>query len=303
MGGPGSGRHPRKLSLEDARVLDIGELTDAGAVRAFPRGEIVWREKDTGEPLALLAYRIASAQRAGPLLLYLYWPRADDAPQGDEVKLLVEQGQRHLARCPAAGCDRRVRRLYAPLGEELFLCRACHDLVYRANARERLLVREVFLPALDDIATASSAAGPLPTRAQLDDFGPQESRLACLRLRAAGLSLRQIAALVGYSKSSVGRFLAAGQAGIDLGELASERLLRSFLPAHPPFIDVGGGLDRHSPTENEERLLFRAAAQKDDDQPLVSLADYGRCLDSLRERGRKRLASEAAKRPKRRRRR
>jgi len=66
MGGPGSGRSPRKLSIEDARTLDIGELCDGGAARAFPRGELVWREKGLKAPLALLAYRIAFEQRGGP---------------------------------------------------------------------------------------------------------------------------------------------------------------------------------------------------------------------------------------------
>ncbi|HEY5474249.1 MAG TPA: hypothetical protein VIK32_13790, partial [Candidatus Limnocylindrales bacterium] len=133
MGGPGSGRVSSKLSLEDARALEIGELCDGGAVGAFPQGEIVWREKGSGAPLALLAYRIASEQKAGPptrpLLLYLYWPSVKSWPQGDEIELAGGAGQRHLALCPAPGCGRPVRSLYAPLGEERFFCRGCHDLV------------------------------------------------------------------------------------------------------------------------------------------------------------------------------
>jgi hypothetical protein len=41
------------------------------------------------------------------------------------------------AACPF--CERPVRKLYAPPGEEHFLCRRCHDLVYRRIPQQESL--------------------------------------------------------------------------------------------------------------------------------------------------------------------
>ena len=216
-----------------------------------------------------------------------------------------------------------MRTLYAPPREELFFCRRCHDLVYRSStkARELRLAREILSPLLAEIEAACESAGPLPGKEEHGYLGPQESRLACLRLRAFGLSLRQIAARVGISKSSVGRYLLAGASGIDLLELYRERQLEADLARYGSLgadqlslkaigrelreIDRRAkrfGLYRHSATENEEKVLFREAACEDDAGPPVSLADYGRGFDALREQGKRRLALELAARPRRRRR-
>jgi hypothetical protein len=326
MGGPGSGRPPSKLSIEDTRALDIDELCDAGAALAFPVGQIVWREKGSGRVLGLLAYRIATQAPADLaarlLLLYLYWPGRATAPQGDQVALLGREGLRQTALCPTPGCDQRVRSLYAPLGEHPFLCRSCHGLVYRSSAKERELpfAREILAPLLDEIRAACTGVGPLPAEEEDGYRGPQQCRLACLRLGAAGLSLRLIAARVGVSKSNVQRYLAAGPTGIDLLELYRERQLESNLARYASFADGSlapgaiarelreidretkrFGLYRHSATENEERVLFRQTTLEAAGEPLVTLADHGRCFDALRKEGQQRLSSELARRPKRRR--
>jgi hypothetical protein len=73
----------------------------------------------------------------------------------------------------------------------------------------------------------------------------QETRVYCLRLGKLGLSLRQIAALVGCSKSSVARYLAAGLAGVDIDALLSERLWRrSYRLSWGPFSGDLGDLRR-----------------------------------------------------------
>ena len=324
MGGPGSGRPPSKLSLEDARVIAIGELCDGGAALASPRGQIVWRERGSDRVLGLLAYRIATEEPAGfvtrLLLLYLYWPGGDRGPQGDQVELLGGEGVRHTAHCPTPGCDQRVRSLYAPLGEHPFLCRSCHGLVYRSSAKERELrfARQILAPLLDEVRAACAGVGPLPAEGEDGYRGPQQCRLDCLRLRTAGLSLRRIAARVGISKSSVQRYLAAGPTGIDLLELYRERQLESDLARYASFADGSltpgviarelkeidreakrFGLYRHGPTENEERVLFRQTTQEADGEPLVTLADHGRCFDALRKEGQQRRSLELARRPKR----
>jgi hypothetical protein len=109
-------------------------------------------------------------------------------------------------------------------------------------------------------------------------FAPQELLIYCLRLSGAGFSVRRIAALVGSSKSSVGRYLIAGLAGVDLEELQSER--RKRLQAPPPDVtgydgkalrEVGVatisyvrrlGLDRIKASDLEERVVIVADAEE-----------------------------------------
>jgi predicted DNA-binding protein (UPF0251 family) len=196
--------------------------------------------------------------------------------------------------------------------------RACRqDVGSAVKAVQLRLLREVLMPALAALEAACSGDGPPPDETELLDLSPQESRLACLRLRAAGLSCRQIAARLGISKSSVQRYLTAGRSGIDLGELVHERLLRSLLPAHEGIanddralvrelasIDRDAkrfGLYRHDATENEVKVLFREAGEGDHEGPLATPADYGRCFAALREEGQRRLALELAARPEQRR--
>ena len=279
MGGPGSGRRPYKPSVDDCRLLDIGELCDGGAAQAFPRGEILWRESTSGRMLALLAYRIAevSWRAEGPAfeLSYLYWPRIDARPGGGRIEL--RRSARISALCPGWRCGRPARRLYVPAHDDLFLCRGCHGLTYppSAKARNLRLLREILAPLLAEIEAACQGSGAPPESAGPGHLGPQESRLACLRLRSCGLSLRQIAARVGISKSSVGRYLLAGAAGIDPLELYRERQMEAHLDSLAALsqgslssgvigrelsaIDrraARWGLYRHYASENEEKVLL-----------------------------------------------
>jgi transcriptional regulator with XRE-family HTH domain len=310
MGGPGSGRQRQKRSVADCRILDIGELADGSVAHTVPHGEIVWRNELWPNELALLAYRMAEEQRpseqARLLACYRYWPSVTAWPRGDEIEICGARGVRHSALCPA--CRRAVRKLYAPPGLGLFLCRSCHDLVSPPSAKARALARmqAILGPLLAEIEAACEGAGQLPDADELGYLGPQESRLACLRLRAAGLSLRQIAAQVGISKSSVGRYLAAGRQGIDPLELYRERQMNSFLEPNEGLragnlraidrelasIDRSAkqlGLYRHSASEFEVRLLFR---EEGEIETLTSPADRAGCFDRLCERGQRRLSLE-----------
>src|SRR5664280_2779586 len=93
MGGPGSGRWPTKASVEDCRVLDIGELCDGGALHRTPRGQIIWQSELWQQEVALLSYALVHErwpQRESRLLLnYVYWPAADAPACDDEVELVV----------------------------------------------------------------------------------------------------------------------------------------------------------------------------------------------------------------------
>jgi hypothetical protein len=84
--------------------------------------------------------------------------------------------------------------------------------------------------------------------------GPQQRRLACLQLGAAGFSVRQIAAQTGISKSSVARLLLAGVDAIDQRELLAERLRRYY----PGTADQQLAALGERPPAAEIRLLLPA---------------------------------------------
>lgn len=252
MGGPGSGRRRTRPAVADCRALSIGELIDGGRWRSQREGEVLWRAPYAERPTARLAYRLAAIGDAGEQrrlrLAYRYRPSDGLLSYDDEVELVVARGCRPVALCP--DCGRAVRSLYAPPGARLFLCRSCQALSYGRSAwRQRLAdLRSAAGPALEELAALPEApptaaprrfvAGPPPQLAeQLQQelpLGAQELRLWCLRLRAGGLSYRQIAPLVGSSKSSVARICAAGQAGIDRLALIRECVERAA--AMPPLV-------------------------------------------------------------------
>jgi len=177
----------------------------------------------------------------GRLVLTLDYKRTPDAPaSSQDIALAGGEGVRFLAACP--GCGRPVRKLFAPPGADQFLCRDCHRLVYRHMPKGEALslVQEAMgslLQGLHEFFPEPASARSVPTGrgarkallATLQEelpLRPQELRIWCLRLSRASLSLRQIAALVDTSKSSVARYLAAGRGGIDMPALAAERLDR-----------------------------------------------------------------------------
>jgi len=104
--------------------------------------------------------------------------------------------------------------------------------------------------------------------------GEAEARLWCLRLRACGLSHRQIGGLVELSKSTVQRYCAAGPQAISTQALMRERLEQASLGPAPPADDAAAGLDaylrathhhalrlglyHHPSTEREERVVIFA---------------------------------------------
>jgi hypothetical protein len=297
MGGLGSGRRPRQTSVDDCRVLEIGELCDAGRVASQPRGEISWVAKRSGITRAQLSYTIAKEDWPGgpPLLmLALRYRKTLSSPESSDYIVLSDGGARRwVAQCPT--CWRPVRRLYAPPDDDSFLCRDCHGLVYRRRPQTAALTQVQatmgsLLEGLTQVRTAAARAGPAAARrgapeallrALKDDLPlePQELRLYCLRLSKAGLSLRQIAALVDTSKSSVARHLAAGLDGVDIEALVSEWLER--FAAFPAAAAGDGpkalraqlkmirrharlsGLYRAPASEPEERVLMTGRADEE----------------------------------------
>ena len=169
-----------------------------------------------------LVYAISGqASASGELLLtYRYAHQGADLSFEHEVGLDCSPGRRSYLARPR--CAARVRILYAPLGAELFACRSCYGLIYRPSDTDDTLVylAEVGGPAIRELRALPMRTRRRPRRRYMvappaalarkletqPPEGENEMRLWCLRLRAAGLSYRQIAALVGFSKSSVARY-------------------------------------------------------------------------------------------------
>jgi hypothetical protein len=195
-----------------------------------------------------------------------YWPTLGAAESRERIILF--ENRPSLAYCP--GCDEPLRKLYAPPGAEHFLCRGCHDLVYRRRpGPDRLAELQAAMGSLLGglYADHTLIAGPrspaqrrkaatelLQTLECERPLAQEELRVWCLRLGKMGLSCRAIARLAGTSKSSVQRYLAAGTAAIDRAALARERLERY----HESQMSALGGLS----LRNQVRFLDRHAKQQ-----------------------------------------
>jgi hypothetical protein len=244
------------MAVDECRLLEIDELCNGGRWASHPRGRIRWLEKGSRTVRARLSYAIAWEDwpPGAPLLMLelRYRPTATAPESCDRIRLEVGAARRCVARCP--GCNRPVRKLYAPPSDAHFFCRDCQGLAYRrsAGAEKQARMRATWdrqaaleadlqaligpLPGGAQALAAAGVAGGTPPEQQHDELeallgslaselplAPQELRIYCLRLDRGGLSVRGIAALVGSSKSSVGRFRAAGLEGVSIWLLANER--------------------------------------------------------------------------------
>jgi len=288
VGGPGSGRRRTWRGVDECRALDLGELCDGGRLRAQPRGVVLWRARDGGALRARLTYAITGQESAADdlLLAYRYWPEGGGLCHENELGLTALPGRRTYAWCPVCGV--RARTLFAPPGAGAFRCRECCGLVYRRShaAEDRAYVSEVAGPATRALWALPARARRRPPRRYVErppselaceleaelPLRDEELRLWCLRLRACGLSYRQIAALTETSKSTAARICAAGAGAIDRQALVKERLERALgLPAPPDDDDPRAlaayftelyrrslrlGLHRLPRGELEERLVI-----------------------------------------------
>ena len=285
MGGPGSGRRPDKTCVTECRVLSVGELAGLGRREKHPTGEIIWVAKRSHTTLARLLYTVSEEHwPQGPDLWVLalrYWPKLNAAESRQQIILCEKPG---LAFCP--NCDEPLRKLYAPPSAAHFLCRACHDLVYRRRPGPDPLseLQAAMGPLLEGLyADHSLIAGPrspaqrrraaaelLQTLESERPLACEELRVWCLRLGRMGLSCRVIARLAGSSKSSVQRYLAGGTAALDRQTLVRERLERYRETQLPALGGLGFGaqlrlLDRYAKkyglyrravTEPEEKVFL-----------------------------------------------
>ena len=261
MGGPGSGRRPDRTCVSECRVLSIGDLAARSRRSTKLAGEIVWVASRSRATQARLTYTITAEHwPPGPDLSVLalrYWPTLDAAESRERIILVAEKPG--LAFCPS--CDEPLRKLYAPPGAEHFLCRSCHDLVYRRRpGPDRLAELQAAMGSLleglyADPALIDGPRSPVQRRQAAEELlqtlkserplATEELRVWCLRLGRMGLSCRAIARLTGTSKSSVHRHLAAGPAAIDRAALIRERLERYHDAQLPTLGGLSSGAQLH----------------------------------------------------------
>lgn len=134
MGGIGSGRWyrpTRRASVEHRPSLDIRAWQREGllAPDCFLRGSFtqrngIWVKVETGFVCFSYRHRTNGGERE----TVDYPVRLDTTP-------CHYGGERHWFRCPAAGCGRRVAKLY--LGRRIFVCRQCLRLAYPCQREAR----------------------------------------------------------------------------------------------------------------------------------------------------------------------
>src|SRR5437764_6388366 len=139
MGGFGSTRWAgisTKNTVEASLPLDINRLNRAGCLRPGFRG--AWEWTRNGKPFA----SIQVCWRADHLvLLYSYRENAGDWRTLEQPTPVAWTpcrfgGRRPYFLCPGADCGRRVSMLYS-VGAG-FLCRLCHQLVFRSQRQNEL---------------------------------------------------------------------------------------------------------------------------------------------------------------------
>lgn len=137
MGGSGSGRHYHcgsKSTTDDYRAVDVRRLQRDGLLKPgcsydfewLRRGEVVANINiQTGEDRINLSYRSRKGGEEWQNMNY---------PVYLEFTACNYGGRRAWFRCPAAGCGRRVAKLYSG---SIFACRHCHDLVYTCQREQQ----------------------------------------------------------------------------------------------------------------------------------------------------------------------
>lgn len=145
MGGYGSGRHYHycsKSTTDDYRSIDVGRLQRDGLL--VPGGFFSWQWLRRGEEVASVVIRTEEDKIN---LSYRAKNRGEEwqdmnYPVYLEYTACNYGGRRAWFRCPAAGCGRRVAKLY---GGAVFACRHCHDLAYPCQREQELdrLIRKL----------------------------------------------------------------------------------------------------------------------------------------------------------------
>src|SRR5262245_20132677 len=143
MGSWGSGRwryHSKATTVEECRVLDLGQLAREGTFLPGRAGAVGWLRGE--KVVACVAYYVRSAGVG--LILQLSYRCTCAGKAGEDVELPIRLettslhfgGHRWWGICPlmvsGQACNRRVAKLYFPPGGRYFGCRHCYRLTYRS---------------------------------------------------------------------------------------------------------------------------------------------------------------------------
>ncbi len=143
MGSWGSGRwgyHRKATTVEDCRVLDLGEFARKCAFVPWYTGFVSWSRGE--EMVASIGYTVRPVGDGLILQLSYRWTRARETEEDVELPIRLETtplhfgGRRWWGICPllvdGQACNRRVGKLYLPPGGRYFGCRRCYRLTYRS---------------------------------------------------------------------------------------------------------------------------------------------------------------------------
>lgn len=157
MGGIGSGgwyRWGKKANIDGGIKLDLRELIRRGFVKAGFSSSICimrWVSSFDGSETSSVSYDYNLQGREHGLFTLRY-----KVNESENINLPIQiastkpnyGGRRYWFICPLSKhgrpCQRRVAKLYLPVGASLFGCRHCHDLPYRSqslSAHDRSLQR------------------------------------------------------------------------------------------------------------------------------------------------------------------
>jgi len=130
-----------RISVHDCRQLDISILTRRH--QPFFHGwhgkdELKWVDAETGKVTAAIGYEVNTEDRQKQCVRLFYAiTREDGEKTCIDYQIALQTihphfgGKRWWFRCPRKDCNRRVKILYLPPGEHYFLCRVCHELMYK----------------------------------------------------------------------------------------------------------------------------------------------------------------------------
>ena len=156
MGGYGSTRweyHQKKKLVEDCLHLDILNLSKRGLISgSYAHGTSVW-ENISGGRDASIEFEIFPVDYLSKIMRFHYTAECDGNERKMQYDCRLVSSKAFLGRsrwwftCPLIindqHCNRRVRKLYLPMGEIYFGCRHCHDLTYRSSQNHDKQVDEL----------------------------------------------------------------------------------------------------------------------------------------------------------------
>jgi hypothetical protein len=162
----GRDRWTTRLCVEDCPIhLDVEILHRTGAFQSQSGSTwtISWTHEH-GTKLGELEYTVQSTSTGLAIVIRQQYKRLDSVlrfVQKSEIPIAASRphlgGQRLWFECQ---CDRRVRRLYLPPGQQMFACRHCHNLTYESaqthDKRKCALLRD---PAMLRAALGSKNIG------------------------------------------------------------------------------------------------------------------------------------------------